>query len=107
MTSSHRSWVGFACVVLPLALLLGGCMSSRPQAFRLAFLPSAPAPGEPTFEEAPKLTPTFPSHESPSLLHRALATQPPPPEAEVRIAKAEDRFEAGRKLYQQRDTAGA
>ena len=105
MTASHRSWFLAAIVIIPLAFLTG-CISGKPQAFRLSFLPSTPVPVELTYEEPPRL-PSLYSNDTPDLIQRALTTMPRPPEVDGRIVRAEDRLEAGRKLYQQGDLAGA
>ena len=106
MTPSHRSWF-YISFLLSLAFLLAGCISSKPQAFKLSFLPSTPEVVEPTYEEPPRLEPSLYSSERPDLLQHALNSVPRPPEIDGRIVRAEDRFEAGRKLYQQGDLAGA
>ncbi len=107
MTPSHRSWLIAAIAILPLALLLSGCISGKPQAFRLSFLPSTPVPTELAFEEPPQLPTGFYSNDTPDLIQHALTTMPHPPEVDGLIVRAEDRLEAGRKLYQQGDLAGA
>ncbi len=106
MTPSHRSWFSITIVFISLVFLLTGCISSKQQAFRLAFLPSTPAPLETAFEEPPKLSGLY-SNDTPDLIQRALTTVQRPPEVDGRIVRAEDRMEAGRKLYQQGDLAGA
>jgi membrane-bound lytic murein transglycosylase D len=107
MTQSSRSWLLANIVVTALAFLLTGCISSKPQAFRLSFLPSTPVPVELAFEEPPQLPKGLYSNDTPDLIERALTTMPHPPEVDGRIVRAEDRLEAGRKLYQQGDLAGA
>jgi membrane-bound lytic murein transglycosylase D len=90
-------------LVFPLA----SCISSKAQSFKLSFLPSTPAPVEPSYEEPPQIASNLYSNEAPDLVQRAMATPPRTPETDSRIFKAEGRFEAGRKLYQQGDIAGA
>jgi membrane-bound lytic murein transglycosylase D len=108
MTPSHRSWFLAAIVItLPLAVVLTGCISGKPQAFRLSFLPSTPVPMEVAFEEPPPLPSGLYSNDTPDLIQRALTTMPHAPEVDGAIVRAEDRMEAGRKLYQQGDLAGA
>jgi membrane-bound lytic murein transglycosylase D len=108
MTPSHRSWFLKAIVIiLPLAFLLTGCISGKPQAFRLSFLPSTPIPSEVAFEEPPQLPTGLYSNDTPDLIQHSLTTMPHPPEVDGAIVRAEDRMEAGRKLYQQGDLAGA
>ena len=108
MTPSHRSWFLTAIVlILPLAFFLTGCISGKPQSFRLSFLPSTPVPVEVAFEEPPQLPTGLYSNDTPDLIQHALTTMPHPPEVDGAIVRAEDRMEAGRKLYQQGDFAGA
>jgi membrane-bound lytic murein transglycosylase D len=107
MTQSHGSWFLTTTVITPLAILLTGCVSGRPQAFRLSFLPSTPVPVTLAYEEPPSLPTDLYANDTPDLIQRALTTMPHPPEVDGRIVKAEDRLEAGKKLYQQGDLAGA
>ena len=107
MTPSHRSWFIVTIVFIALAFLLTGCISSKPQAFKLSFLPSTPAVVEPTYEDPPELASNLYSNEAPDLIQKALTTVQRPPEVEGRMVRAEDRFEAGRKLYKLGDLAGA
>jgi membrane-bound lytic murein transglycosylase D len=107
MTPSHRSWFFIAIVIIPLAFILTGCISGKTQSFRLAFLPSTPVPMELAFEEPPALPSGLYSNDTPDLIQHALTTMPHPPEVDGAIVRAEDRLEAGRKLYQQGDLAGA
>ena len=106
MTLSHRSWFLTTVVIIPLALLTG-CMSGKTQAFRLSFLPSTPVPVELAYEEPPQLPTGLYSNDTPDMIQRALTTMPHPPEVDGRIVRAEDRMEAGKKLYQQGDFAAA
>jgi len=108
MTLSHRS--SRLIVILgtaSLAIMLGGCASTKPQAFKLSFLPSTPQPVVVSFEEPPQLASVRYANESPDLIQRALASAPRPPEVEGLMAQAEDLFQTGRRLYQQGDIAGA
>ncbi|HEX4594477.1 MAG TPA: transglycosylase SLT domain-containing protein [Bryobacteraceae bacterium] len=107
MTLSHRSWFLTISVLIPTAFLLTGCISGKPQAFGLSFLPSTPVPVEIAYEEPPQLPTGFYSNDTPDLIQHALTTMPRPPEVDGRIVRAEDHFEAGRKLYQQGDFAAA
>src|SRR5580658_1721268 len=105
MTPSHRS-SALAAVLTMAVALLSSC-ASRPQAFRLSFLPSTPARIEPSFEEPPHLSPNFYASESPDLVQRALAAAPRQAEVESLLAKARLYMEAGKRFYQQGDTEGA
>lgn len=107
MTQSHRSRFVTIAVLLPLVLSLWGCMSGKSQAFRLSFLPSTPVPMELAYEEPPQIPTGLYTNDTPDLIQQALTTTPHPPEVDGRIVKAEDRMEAGKKLYQQGDFAGA
>ena len=106
MTPRHRFRFLIAIVIISLAFVTG-CMSGKPQAFRLSFLPSTPVPVEIAFAEPPQLPDSLYANETPDLLQRALTTMPRPPEVDGRIVRAEDRLEAGKKLYQQGDLTGA
>ncbi len=107
MTSSHRVPV-LTCVLgcLPV-LLLTSCMSSKPQSFKLSFLPATPLPIDPVVVEPPAVDPNLFSKESPNLVDRTLITPVRPPEVDSRIVRAQDHFESGKKLYQAGDMAGA
>ena len=106
MTKRHRSPV-LVVTILSLIVLLNGCLSSKPQAFKLSFLPSTPVAVEKPFEEPPRIDASLFANESPTLIQRFLAAPPRPAEVESRILRAEERFQNGKRLYQQRDTAGA
>jgi membrane-bound lytic murein transglycosylase D len=102
MTFSHRSAALVAALTIASALLSSSC-GTRPQAFRLSFLPSTPARYEPTFEAPPHLTPNLYANESPDLVQRALAAAPRQAEAESLLAKARMHMDAGKRSYQQGD----
>jgi membrane-bound lytic murein transglycosylase D len=106
MTPSHPFRVLLYIVAVALAVPLVSCMSSKPQSFRLSFLPTTPLPAEAISEEAPAIAPVY-ANESPDVVQRALAVAPRPLEVDSRIFKAEARFDLGKKLYQQGDLAGA
>ncbi len=82
-------------------------MSSKPQAFKLSFLPATPAPVEPVLIDPPAVDATFFARESPNLVERILTTPVRPPEVESRLVRAQDHFEAGKRFYQVGDTTGA
>jgi membrane-bound lytic murein transglycosylase D len=107
MTSSHRSSFLAAITIASLSMFLAGCVSSRPQAFKLSFLPSTPEPIAPTYEEPPEIASNRYSHESPDLIQRALAAAPRPAEVEGLVLQAEERFQNGKRLYAEGDVAGA
>lgn len=107
MTLSHRS-SRFAIIGLTsLAVSLCGCANSKPQAFKLSFLPSTPQPVTITIEEPPRMSATRYTNESPDLVRRALISAPRPAEIEGLLVTAEDHFQAGKRLYGQGDIAGA
>jgi membrane-bound lytic murein transglycosylase D len=106
MTPSHRSSALAAALTIAVALLNSSC-ASRPQAFKLSFLPSTPARTEPSFEQPPSLAPNFYLSDSPDLVQRALAAAPRQAEAESLVAKARLHMEAGKRFNQQGDAEGA
>jgi membrane-bound lytic murein transglycosylase D len=95
-----------AGIIILLALLTSSCATKQP-AFKLSFLPSTPAPVEPTFEAPPQVKTNFYSSESPDLVQRALAAAAHPPEADGRVAQAQAHLEAGKQFYQLGDMANA
>jgi len=105
MTARHRT--SPSLIAIALALPLASCMSSKSQAFKLSFLPATPAQAEITIDEPPKLDSHLYANETPELVQRALTPAPAAPGADEYIFKAEARFDAGKKLYQQNDLAGA
>ena len=104
MTPSRRLCAFF--VLLALAFTLTGCISSRSQTFRFSFLPSTPIPAGQAIEQAPAISTNFYSDSTPDSIQHALAA-PKPAEVDGIIFKAESRFDAGKRLYQQGDVAGA
>ena len=107
MTPSQPFRVLIYLAAVALAVPLVSCMSSKPQSFRLSFLPTTPLPAEPISEEAPAIATNAYANEEPDVVQRALAVAPRALEVDSRIFKAEARFETGKKLYQQGDIAGA
>ena len=108
MTPSHRSsWLAAVIGSFALVMLLNGCASTKPQAFRLSFLPATPQPVTVTYELPPNLAPLHYGNESPELIQRALANTPRASEADGLIVRADDLFQSGKRLYQQGDIAGA
>jgi len=100
MIFSHRVsafTAGFTCLA---AVFAAGCATRQQQAFRLSFLPSAPAPIEASFEPPPQVAANLYSADSPDLVQRALAAAARPPEADSRVAKARAHLEAGKRYYQ-------
>ncbi|HTW62998.1 MAG TPA: transglycosylase SLT domain-containing protein [Bryobacteraceae bacterium] len=97
--------------VLTIALstgiaLLSSC-TARPQAFKLSFLPSAPARIEPNFEEPPRITTNLYASDSPDIVQRALAIAPRQAAAENYIVQAHAHLDAGKSFYQHGDLDAA
>jgi len=105
MTPSRRS-CAISIVTVALAFSLTGCIASRSQSFRFSFLPATPIPAGQAIEQAPSIATNFYADSTPDSIQRALAA-PKPAEVDGIIFKAESRFEAGKRLYQQGDIAGA
>ena len=108
MTSRQRSSVLICVLVCSLALVLTSCMSSKQQAFRTSFLPSTPLPVNAVLVEPPPVDPNLFANESPNLVVQQVLTTPQrPPEVESRLARAQNYFEIGKRLYQIGDMASA
>src|SRR5271165_6332349 len=103
MTLRHRA----SAFTFLLALLASGCATKQPQAFKLSFLPSSPAPIEPNFEAPPQVATNLYSSDSPDLVQRALALASRQAEVNSRVAKAREHLEAGKRLYQLDDLDAA
>jgi membrane-bound lytic murein transglycosylase D len=107
MTPSRRSCVLLTALIFALAFSLTGCLSNRSQSFKFSFLPATPIAAGQAIEEAPRLVSHSYSDPTPNSIHRALAVAPRAAEVDAFIFKAEAHFDAGKKLYQQGDVAGA
>jgi membrane-bound lytic murein transglycosylase D len=110
MTPSHRS--SPLAIIGIASLILSGCATSKPQAFKLSFLPTTPQPVVITLEEPPQMAsahygPALSGNASPDLVRRAFAAPPRPAEVEGLIVGAEDHFRNGKRLYGQGDISGA
>ncbi len=106
--TNHRSGV----IVIGLATALCGCspLAPHPQQFSSHFLPPAPAANTtktpPVIDlEPPKLEADLYRNEVPRFLSQEFP--PRPTQADSRIRRAEERFEAGKKLYQAGNIEGA
>src|SRR5258706_16165533 len=106
MTPSQPFRVLIYLAAVALAVPLVSCMPSKPQAFRLSFLPTTPLPAEPISEEAPVIAPVY-ANEEPDVVQRALAVRPRALEVDSRIFKGEPRFETGKKLFKNSETSAA
>src|SRR5579884_3060180 len=111
MTQSHRHT--HAILSLPVVFLVAasaGCAQSKLQ-FRTSFLPPAPPAAddaEIVVTSEPRLDPGLYMRETPDVIPAAAKLTPPrPPEVEIRMRDAEERFEAGKRAYQQGDMAQA
>jgi membrane-bound lytic murein transglycosylase D len=107
MIFSHRASAFIAGLTCWAALFATGCATKQQQAFRLSFLPSTPAPFEPTFEAPPQVAVNLYSSDSPDLVQRALASAARPAEVDNRVAKAHQHVEAGKRYYQLDDLDAA
>jgi len=107
MIKSHRSPREAAFVFIFSVLLSGCATTNRTQSFAMSFLPAAP-PADASFSEPPPVIhPSAFPHESPNLVQRIVAAQTMLSEVDIRIHKADESFEAGKKAYQQGDAAVA
>jgi len=106
MTLHHRSSVLIAALG-SLTLLLSGCMSTKPQAFKLSFFPSTPLSVDAVLMEPPPIERHYFTNASPNLVERTITTPVRPPEVESRMVRAQEHFETGKRLYQVGDTASA
>lgn len=95
---------------------MAGCTSSpRAELFRTSFLPPSPRPaepepaglaGDPNIMEPPSLSAVPPSRDVPNFLSSEPA-MPPRPQLDGRVRRAEERFQAGKRLYIQGEFAAA
>jgi len=103
MTNRHRTLA--LCSAVPLlAIVSTGCMASRPQQFANSFLPATPTPA--TVPAPPRLGPDLYTNEKPHDLNSVVAVTEQS-DAEQRMRRADECFQAGKRLYQQGDWAGA
>src|SRR5579884_906473 len=103
MTQRHRT-LSLSSALPLLAVLLNGCMATRPQQFANSFLPAAPiaSPVAPP----PRLEPSLLASEKPQAVNPIVAVAAES-DAEQRMQRADDAFQTGKRLYQQGDWAGA
>ena len=107
MIFPHRASALIAAFTLLAAWLATGCAAKQQQSFKLSFLPSTPAPMEPTFEAPPQVATNLYRSESPDLVQRTLAAAARPAEVDSRVAKAREHLEAGKRFYQLDDLDAA
>lgn len=110
MTQSHRHTRAILSLPLVVLFAASGCAPSKLQ-FRTSFLPPAPPAAddaEIVVTSEPRLDPGLYMRETPDIIPAAANLTPPrPPESEMRMREAEERFEAGKRAYQQGDMAQA
>ncbi len=107
MTLSPRASALIAGLTCLLAMLTTSCATKQQQSFKLSFLPSTPAPIEPSFEAPPHFATNFYTSDSPDLVQRALASASRQGEVDTRVAKAREHLEAGKRFYQLDDLDAA
>jgi membrane-bound lytic murein transglycosylase D len=109
MIKSHRSLRLAVYTPFSLFLLLGGCATTnRTQSFAMSFLPASPPPDAlSSSEPPPNVGPSAYPHESPNLLQHIIAAQTALSDTDVRIHKADESFEAGKRAYQAGDAGAA
>ena len=94
---------------LAVVTLTSGCATPGAQRFGMSFLPSAPRQTQPVTValEAPPVPSNKWITESHVFLKPAIEFPPRPSQADLRLRRADDRFNKGRELYQQGDASGA
>jgi membrane-bound lytic murein transglycosylase D len=108
MIENHRSLRLAAFAPFFLTLLLSGCATTtRTQSFAMSFLPAAPAGAAMPSSEPPEVRPSAYPHENPNLVQRIITAQISLSDIDVRIRKADESFEAGKRAYQSGDGAAA
>ena len=108
MTKSHRASLSCAALIVFILYFLSGCAASKTQTFAMSFLPAAPVLDVDDSLATPPVvsTPTY-SSENANLIEKALRLPTAPSEVDSRLQRAQERFESGKKLYQQGEVAGA
>lgn len=107
MTGSHH---GLRLALgLITCLFLCGCASNSPQRFSMSFLPPAPRQAIPNaaLVEAPSVPSNSYIAESPFFMRAKLDLPPRPSQVDMRIRRADERFLAGKRLYDVGDTGAA
>ncbi len=105
MIAYHRTHT--VLVTIATASVLSSCAASRSQQqFAMSFLP-APLPVAAEAAPPPPPPSGLYSHSMPNLAQRTLPNIEWPTETDSRILKADQRLEAGKKLYQSGDLDGA
>jgi membrane-bound lytic murein transglycosylase D len=105
MTLSHRHSVLALLLLAAVVFACAGCASGAGRQFKNSFLPPAPPPAAAAAESRPEVNlepavdPRYFVHESPNLVPAA-AVPPRIPVVDERLARAEDRYESGKRAYQ-------
>src|SRR5262245_11067497 len=95
----------FFCSLVLSLLFLTSCATTSSQTFVMSFLPPAPrqAVAMAPMTEAPEISGNLYLTDSPYFLKANLQVPPKPSQADLKIRKAEERFQAGKGLYQSGD----
>src|SRR5688572_28164784 len=99
----------FFCFCLVTIVFLTSCATTSSQSFVMSFLPPAPRQTVPSVvpPEPPTVSANLYLTDSPYFLRSNLQIPPKPSQADIKIRKAEERFQAGKALYQAGDIAAA
>ncbi len=96
-----------SCCTILAALAGFGCSPARTQQFRNSFLPPAPEPARESYlAQPPDVESAVFTKETPNFLTPAIQ-RPRPSGSDVPIQRADDHYQAGKRLYQTGDIAGA
>src|SRR5947209_2181975 len=109
MTQHHRKVQNtlFSLFLVTLLLAASGCGPSKSQSFHSSFLPSLPHTAPESAEQnVLPANPTLYGRETPNPLVE-MAAVPKPTDTELRLMRAQERFEAGKRAYSQGDLATA
>ena len=100
---SNRSFLLRFIPVILLTAVLTGCATTSSHRFGMSFLPAAPKSAviyDP-LADAPRIeSNAYLSSETPKVSSRNLDLPPRPTDADMRVRKAEERFQAGRRAYE-------
>jgi membrane-bound lytic murein transglycosylase D len=99
----------YALCSIIVSVLSVSCTTNKPQRFAMAFLPPAPkvASGVPPLPQAPVIQSNPFLAQTPSFITHSIQSIQVPSQANLRIQRADERFQAGKKLYQEGDLDGA
>ena len=107
MTRSQKRW--FLTSVFVSVCFTSGCVTTGPQRFGMSFLPPATrqAISSPALLDAPVVQANSYLSESQLFVKAKLDIPPRPSQVDMRIRRSEERFAAGRKLFDQGNINGA